>query len=174
MPITISAVASPVYTAPDNSTIDVELTTKEYGQIPSTLHASDPVAYTMNGESVTNAQLYAQAAAGAFGAVGAYVAPAPASITVQMWQAEAVLKATPFLPSQAVPTVQAAVAAATNLWDATEALVVAQGNASLTAFLERSTTLSSNDPTLSSIATALGVTSAQISALFAQASALTF
>ena len=102
------------------------------------------------------------------------VAPAPASITVQMWQAEAVLKATPFLPSQAVPTVQAAVAAATNLWDATEALVVAQGNASLTAFLERSTTLSSNDPTLSSIATALGVTSAQISALFAQASALTF
>lgn len=103
-------------------------------------------------------------------------APAPpaAPITVQMWQAEAVLKGAAYVSTQATtPTAQTATASATNLWDATTALVAAQGNASLTAFLERSSIITSNDPTLGSLAAALGVSEPQILALFTQASALT-
>ena len=98
---------------------------------------------------------------------------AAAPITVQMWQAEVILKQTAFTPTQAQASAQAAVASCTNLWDATSALIASQNNQSLTAFWNRSTTLVSNDATLSSLATALGVTQTQINIMFAAAQQIT-
>jgi hypothetical protein len=75
--ITIQSISAPKYTAPDNSAIDVTVVCTPYGTMPMTLVPNDPVAYLMGSppKPVTNAQLYAQAKAGAFGAVAAYVAP---------------------------------------------------------------------------------------------------
>jgi hypothetical protein len=77
MPITIIAVASPIYARADQSLIDVTATTDAFGAIPMTLAASDETTYLMGTPPapVTNAQLFAQAAAGAFGPVAPYAPP---------------------------------------------------------------------------------------------------
>lgn len=100
-------------------------------------------------------------------------APANPPVIVQMWQAKAILQSTPFTPTQAETAYQTIVAGTTNLLAATNALVAAQNNPTLTTFWNDSATIASNDTTLNSLATMLGITSTQVNALFAQAAALT-
>jgi hypothetical protein len=116
-------------------------------------------------------------------AAGVVAPPAPAQpappppappITVQMWQAKAVLKATAFAPSQAQSAIQAVVANATNLLDAANALIAASGNGALQAFWEYATALQSDNAMIASLGAEFGLSSAQIAALFAAAAALSF
>jgi hypothetical protein len=100
--------------------------------------------------------------------------PPPGPITVEMWQAKAALKATAFAPPQAEAAVQATVANATNALAAADALIAASGNGALQAFWEYATALQSDNATIAALSAQLGLSPAQIAALFAEAAALTF
>ena len=101
-------------------------------------------------------------------------APPPGPITVDMWQAKAALKATAFAPSQAQAAVQATVANATNALAAADALIAASGNGALQAFWEYAPRLQSDNATIAALGAQLGLSAAQIAALFAEAAALSF
>jgi hypothetical protein len=100
--------------------------------------------------------------------------PPPGPITVAMWQAKAALKATAFTPSQAESAYQATVAAATNLLDAVDALIAASAPPGLEQFWEYAPTLQSDNALVASLGAELGLSAAQIAALFAAAAALAF
>ena len=99
--------------------------------------------------------------------------PPAAPITVQMWQAKAVLKATPFTPTPVQLTAMPMLAGVTNLLDATTALITASGNGALEAYWTFAPTIVSGDANLTALATQLGLTSAQITALFSAAQSIT-
>jgi len=86
-----------------------------------------------------------------------------------MWQAEQVMKATAFIPSNAAPQYQAALASANNIWDAAQIIIAAMNNNTLAAWWDRATTISSNDDTLLQLAASLGLTTLQVSQMFTQA-----
>lgn len=73
MPITINSITNPVYSTSNNALIDVTVNCIQYGNIPMSLHPSDNTTYTMGNTSITNGQMYAQAANGAYGNVAPYV-----------------------------------------------------------------------------------------------------
>ena len=77
--LTLITIARPRFAAADGSMIDVDLTTLEFGTIPCTLDAEDRVTYRLDGEAVTNGDLFARARDGAFGPVAddARVMPSP-------------------------------------------------------------------------------------------------
>ena len=116
-------------------------------------------------------------------AAGVVAPPAPAQpappppappITVQMWQAKAALKAAAFAPSQAQSAVQAVVAGTANLLDAANALIAASGDGALQAFWEYATALQSDNAKIAALGAQLGLSAAQITALFTAAAALSF
>jgi hypothetical protein len=84
MCITIKTITAPKYSAADSSVIDVTIDCVEYGVIPSTMHPADNTEYTLaaDGAKITNAQIFANAISGQYGAVGAYIPPvvSPAQI----------------------------------------------------------------------------------------------
>jgi hypothetical protein len=84
MPITINSITSPHYSSLDNSIIDVVVDCAEFGAIPMTVHPQDNTTYTIaaDGSRITNAQIFANAISGQYGAVGAYIPPvvSPAQI----------------------------------------------------------------------------------------------
>jgi hypothetical protein len=96
--ITIQSVSSPRYSSAGNAAIDVVVVCSPYGTMPMTLVPNDPVAYLMGSppKPVTNAQLYAQANAGAFGVVAAYVAPtlSPQQVSAAALHAGIAIKST--------------------------------------------------------------------------------
>lgn len=79
-------IRNPIYSAPDNSTIDCEIEHPEYGWIPFTASPDDVEAY--------GRQLYAEAVAGQFGSVAEYVPPPPPSAEVNKANAQQRLAAT--------------------------------------------------------------------------------
>ena len=109
-------------------------------------------------------------------AAGNTPTPAPAQaapvVTVQMWQAKAVMRQTAFTPTQAIASAQSTVAGTTNLLDATTALVNAQNSPALSAFWNFSPVILSNSTTLASLGATLGLTPAQVASLFTAAAAL--
>ena len=123
-------------------------------------------------------ELLAECAAVGVAAPPAPLAPAapppPGPITVEMWQAKAALKATAFAPSQAQSAVQSTIAGATNLLAAADALIAASSNGALQAFWEYATALQSDNAQIAALGAQLGLSSAQIAALFAEAAALSF
>jgi hypothetical protein len=80
MSITISNIASPIYSNQSNTSIDLQLTTTEYGTITCTVIANDNIVYkladnlansTIN--TITNSMLFFNANNGIYGSVASYI-----------------------------------------------------------------------------------------------------
>jgi len=102
-------------------------------------------------------------------------APAPAAVipqSVAMWQAKAALQTTAFTPTSAQISAVPSLSGATNLLAAASALVTAENNEVLTAFWTGTATIQRVSPVLASIGAELGLTPAQIDALFVAANAI--
>ena len=156
MTTTITNVANPVYSVADNSMIDVKLTTAEFGIIPCSLHPADATIYALNGAAITNREMFTAAAAGQYGAVGAYVAAVMATPvpSCALWQLQSVLT-----PAQ---------------WTAVQAAVAALNNPAVSAFFAHGTNMiPANSTTLLSIGASIGLSAEQVAALVEQAAAVT-
>lgn len=86
MPITIKSIGAPFYPVVDKSVIDITVDCAEYGLIPMTVGPQDTTAYTLaaDGSEISNAQIYAKAAAGEYGAVAAFAPPPVAQLAATL------------------------------------------------------------------------------------------
>lgn len=94
-------------------------------------------------------------------------------ITVSAWQAKAILAQTPFSSTGLAAPVVTVVGSSPNFLAAANALIAATATPTVQAYWAYATQFSSNDSSLVSIGQALGLTTAQITAMFQAASALT-